>query len=129
MRKVKFTQDSFDEKLAQILEEFPMLDVRTRRAISLIHLNDNERSCFCIYTGPAPFPRFPHECPLRQEPLQACTWSTTDRTASHRPRRKGLCPSAQIWRQLVSMQAAQARSARAVRPFLSSMSLGASAQL
>ncbi|KAF7797295.1 hypothetical protein EIP86_008490 [Pleurotus ostreatoroseus] len=26
MRKVKFTQDSFDEKLAQILEEFPMLD-------------------------------------------------------------------------------------------------------
>ena len=29
MRKVKFTQDSFDEKLGAILEEFPMLDVRT----------------------------------------------------------------------------------------------------
>lgn len=28
MRKVKFTQDSFDEKLSAILEEFPMLDVR-----------------------------------------------------------------------------------------------------
>lgn len=28
MRKVKFTQDSFDEKLGAILEEFPMLDVR-----------------------------------------------------------------------------------------------------
>lgn len=27
MRKVKFTQDSFDEKLGAILEEFPMLDV------------------------------------------------------------------------------------------------------
>ena len=28
MRKVKFTQDSFDEKLSAILEEFPVLDVR-----------------------------------------------------------------------------------------------------
>ena len=27
MRKVKFTQDSFDEKLSAILSEFPMLDV------------------------------------------------------------------------------------------------------
>lgn len=29
MRKVKFTQDTFDEKLGAILTEFPMLDVRT----------------------------------------------------------------------------------------------------
>ena len=28
MRKVKFTQNSFDEKLGAILTEFPMLDVR-----------------------------------------------------------------------------------------------------
>jgi nucleolar GTP-binding protein len=28
MRKVKFTQDSFDEKLDAILTEFPILDVR-----------------------------------------------------------------------------------------------------
>jgi hypothetical protein len=28
MRKVKFTQDSFDEKLGAILTDFPMLDVR-----------------------------------------------------------------------------------------------------
>ena len=27
MRKVKFTQDTFDEKLGGILNEFPMLDV------------------------------------------------------------------------------------------------------
>ena len=27
MRKVKFTQDSFDEKLGAILSEFPILDV------------------------------------------------------------------------------------------------------
>lgn len=30
MRKVKFTQDSFDEKLGAILTEFPMLDVRSQ---------------------------------------------------------------------------------------------------
>lgn len=30
MRKVKFTQDSFDEKLSAILDEFPMLDVRRK---------------------------------------------------------------------------------------------------
>lgn len=30
MRKVKFTQDSFDEKLGSILSEFPVLDVGTR---------------------------------------------------------------------------------------------------
>ena len=29
MRKVKFTQDSFDEKLGAILEEFPIIDVST----------------------------------------------------------------------------------------------------
>jgi nucleolar GTP-binding protein len=28
MRKVKFTQDSFEEKLGAILSEFPILDVR-----------------------------------------------------------------------------------------------------
>jgi hypothetical protein len=28
MRKVKFTQDTFDEKLGAILTEFPILDVR-----------------------------------------------------------------------------------------------------
>jgi len=28
MRKVKFTQDSFDEKLGAILSEFPILEVR-----------------------------------------------------------------------------------------------------
>ena len=37
MRKVKFTQDSFDEKLSAILDEFPMLDVR--RIISVYALN------------------------------------------------------------------------------------------
>ena len=27
MRKVKFTQEAFDERLSQILSEFPILDV------------------------------------------------------------------------------------------------------
>ena len=34
MRKVKFTQDSFDEKLGAILQEFPMLDVRLNNFFS-----------------------------------------------------------------------------------------------
>ncbi|KAG5640546.1 Nucleolar GTP-binding protein 1 [Asterophora parasitica] len=39
MRKVKFTQDSFEEKLAGILNEFPMLDVRKSLiSIALSHL-------------------------------------------------------------------------------------------
>ena len=28
MRKVKFTQDTFDEKVGRIISEFPILDVR-----------------------------------------------------------------------------------------------------
>ena len=36
MRKVKFTQDSFDEKLGAILTEFPMLDVRFEVVLILI---------------------------------------------------------------------------------------------
>lgn len=33
MRKVKFCQDAFDEKLGAILTEFPILDVRCRPAM------------------------------------------------------------------------------------------------
>jgi hypothetical protein len=33
MRKVKFTQDSFDEKLGAILSEFPMLDVSVEKLL------------------------------------------------------------------------------------------------
>lgn len=40
MRKVKFTQDSFDEKLGAILSEFPMLDVSFPAAVSLQLLVD-----------------------------------------------------------------------------------------
>lgn len=35
MRKVKFTQDTFDEKLNAILTEFPILDVRCVRSLSI----------------------------------------------------------------------------------------------
>ena len=31
MRKVKFTQDKFDEKLGRIISEFPILDVSQNR--------------------------------------------------------------------------------------------------
>lgn len=33
MRKVKFTQDTFDEKLGAILTEFPLLDVSWSRVL------------------------------------------------------------------------------------------------
>lgn len=61
MRKVKFTQDSFDEKLGAILSEFPVLDVRPS-------------SLFCpnsayLPSGSPSFPCIPHECSVRQEPL------------------------------------------------------------
>ena len=36
MRKVKFTQDSFDEKLGAILEEFPIIDVSLPGTSSLV---------------------------------------------------------------------------------------------
>jgi nucleolar GTP-binding protein len=38
MRKVKFTQDSFDEKLGAILTEFPMLDVGLGCFFFMAHL-------------------------------------------------------------------------------------------
>lgn len=66
MRKVKFTQDSFDEKLSAILDEFPMLDVRLDWLFSGTVLKRK--------TGSSPIPRLPHERTLRQEPLQACSW-------------------------------------------------------
>jgi len=34
MRKVKFTQDSFDEKLGAILSEFPILDVGSHPSLT-----------------------------------------------------------------------------------------------
>ena len=42
MRKVKFTQDSFDEKLGGILDEFPMLDVRSLSQV------DRTRLILCV---------------------------------------------------------------------------------
>jgi hypothetical protein len=44
MRKVKFTQDSFDEKLDAILTEFPVLDVR-RPVLSMIFLRLDINFC------------------------------------------------------------------------------------
>ena len=76
MRKVKFTQDSFDEKLSAILEEFPVLDVR-RTDITIVRCN------LIVVTGSTPFPCFINECALRQEPLQARARSAQNSTASH----------------------------------------------
>lgn len=60
MRKVKFTQDSFDEKLSAILEEFPMLDVRFTNSYELGRVRFN-KGC----TGHTPIPVFPYERAVR----------------------------------------------------------------
>lgn len=56
MRKVKFTQDSFDEKLSAILEEFPMLDVRLWYPVYPHFLKSLPQ-----FLGSAPFLVIPHE--------------------------------------------------------------------
>jgi hypothetical protein len=61
MRKVKFTQGSFEEKLDAILTEFPMFDVRSR------HVPNGAASD--ILLGPTSIPIVVDECIVRQKPL------------------------------------------------------------
>ena len=56
MRKVKFTQDTFDEKLAAILTEFPMLDVRY-----LVYLAYGSKFHCRIFVGSPSVPILAHE--------------------------------------------------------------------
>lgn len=49
MRKVKFTQDTFEEKLGAILTEFPMLDVRENPIFVRSWL-----MLYFVVTGPPP---------------------------------------------------------------------------
>lgn len=63
MRKVKFTQDTFDEKLGAILNDFPILDVCTYLLTKGIFLNTK-----MILESPS-LPFIPPQCALRQESL------------------------------------------------------------
>lgn len=54
MRKVKFTQDSFDEKLGAILSEFPLLDVSNEQ---LVH----PPNLISLLSGPSPIPFLAYE--------------------------------------------------------------------
>jgi hypothetical protein len=60
MRKVKFTQDSFDEKLGAILSEFPMLDVR-----HLLYSMADIWFTLPTHTGLASVPVLTDECVVR----------------------------------------------------------------
>ena len=62
MRKVKFTQDTFDEKLGRIISEFPILDVSARHERITKSNADREE--------PSPLPVVSVERIVRQEPLQ-----------------------------------------------------------
>jgi len=46
MRKVKFTQENFDERLKGILDEFPKLDVSLATSLSTKHNCDRDCLCF-----------------------------------------------------------------------------------
>lgn len=129
MRKVKFAQDEFEERLDLILKEFPKLDVghgrrstRTLKNKRLIFLLPTVRSLakphyrslllVCSVTGNPPILRRSPQRPLRPRPLQ-----TRPRTNQHgqtpRPkRRQRLCPSPQIRRLALPLQTTQARSSR-----------------
>jgi hypothetical protein len=110
MRKVKFTQDSFDEKLSAILSEFPMLDVCPPSCVKP-RLWSNSAT----YIGPAPVLVIPDERIVRQESLQACPRPITHRAAPHRPGCKRLRPATEVWRQLVPVQTVEKGGSRPVR--------------
>ena len=93
MRKVKFTQDSFDEKLGAILTEFPVLDVRI---FAFDWVKESGADWDCVEL--APVFGVAYECVVRQEPLQARAGSAAHGEALDRPGREGLRPSAQVWR-------------------------------
>ena len=48
MRKVKYTQQNFHDKLTQILDDFPKLEVRNK--ISVVILQFHLNSCRCTET-------------------------------------------------------------------------------
>lgn len=96
MRKVKFTQDSFDEKLGAILTEFPMLDVR-------LNCLAGKMGAEIDTTGPPPFSIFSDERSLRQKSLQARPRTTPYMQTSHRSSRKRLCPASKIRRLALQM--------------------------
>jgi hypothetical protein len=114
MRKVKFTQDSFDEKLGAILSEFPILDVRPlsySRADILF-------TPYGTHAGLASVSVLSDECIVRQESLQARSRPITNRTASHRSGRKRLRSATQVWGQFVSMQTTEKGCTWPVRSML-----------
>lgn len=98
MRKVKFAQDCFDEKLGAILTEFPMLDVRLPlRVSSNYFVHSADLHLFVLfYVGPSSIPIVADERSIRQEPLQACPWPTAHCAPSYRPCCEGLRPPAEI---------------------------------
>jgi hypothetical protein len=99
MRKVKFAQDAFDEKLGAILTEFPMLDVCFRSFFEILILGHNR---LCII-GPSPVLILVDERALRQKSLQARFRTASYRPPSDRPCCERLPSLAQVRRQLVQV--------------------------
>ena len=108
-RKVKYTQETFTEKLSAILEGFPRLqDIHPFRQFWRISnctriipwlTRNNSRQ------GPV-------EHPLRCRSFPHSSWPTLHRKASHRDRVSGLCQAFEVRPVAFSMQATQAGGPR-----------------
>lgn len=110
MRKIKFTQQAFEERLDKILTDFPIMDVSQicTRCILTALLQSSLRAEL------ASFPLSSAQRSLRQESLQARAW-----TAQHCPPldcagRQGLLPPRQVRRQSLSMQTIEEGRSRSV---------------
>ena len=135
MRKCKFAQQTFRDKLAQLTTDFPKLDVRRGRGREKASIvpprpprpaepNADRRSRRCgsrprsarpRCPGRPPVLRRPHERPLRPRPLQARPGTGERGLPPDRQHRQGLPAPAQVWRLALPLQAAEARLPRPVR--------------
>lgn len=92
MRKVKFTQDTFDEKIGRIVSEFPILDVRYHSwpmpGQQTIHR--------LTFPEPSPILEQLAQRSIRQEPLQACARSVEHCSSLDLASLERLCPTTQI---------------------------------
>lgn len=73
-RKVRYTQQNFNERLSMIIQEFPKLDVWNLLNHMFICCIDFLIFFFCAEYSSI-LCRF-NEYSLRQGPLQTCSWST-----------------------------------------------------
>jgi hypothetical protein len=118
-RKVKYTQETFCEKLSAILEGFPRLqDIHPFRMSTLIVqrklsvILSQKHTVYVVLWKLTTYRQGPSEHPLRCGPLPHSPWAARHRETSHRDRLSGLCTPSEICTIALPMQATQAGSSR-----------------